>query len=111
MKQAGVGYELAQTSSLGIVTLFCDYFEFNLKDNSSWAKMGREVGRCRNVVNYMMTHATQDQRIFLYTKAPSADKVGSGWATWNNHLQDMSRSIAAVTMKALEDEETKVFGG
>lgn len=73
--------------------------------------MSREVGRCRNVVNYMLTHATQDQRIFLYTKAPSADKVGSGWATWNNHLQDMSRSIAAITMKALEDEETKAYGG
>lgn len=110
LKQAGQGYDISKTSNLGIVPMFCDYLEYNLKDNSSWAKMGRDVGRCRNVVKFMMTHATNDQKTFLLAKPPSTDKVGCAWMSWNNQLQDVSRSIAEVTMKALADEEMLVYG-
>ena len=72
--------------------------------------MGREVGRCRNVVSYMLTHATNDQKIFLLSKPPSTEKVGEDWTLWSNKLQEIGLSIAAVTMKELAAEEARLFG-
>lgn len=72
--------------------------------------MGREVGRCRNVVNYMLTYATKDQKLFLSSKPPSTEKVGEDWTLWSNKLQEIGRSIMIVTMAGLAAEEAKLFG-
>ena len=72
--------------------------------------MGRDVGRCRNVVNYMLTYATKDQKVFLLSKPPSIEKVGEDWTLWSNKLQEIDRSITVVTMKELAAVDAKLFG-
>ena len=104
MVRSGKGYEISKTSNLGIGTLFCDFYEHNLRDNSSWVRLSREVSRSRNVFAYMIGHA------FLIGIQPSKDRVGDQWTTWHSQLKAIGRSISAVTMAALLDEELKYFG-
>ena len=110
LKQARNRYQLSKTSNIGIADFFTDYHEYNLKENRSWSALGRDVGRSRNVANHMMTHTTEEQRLFLLTRPPSTDKVGTDWIVWHNRLKDISRAVAEVTMRSLLEDEIKHLG-
>ena len=74
--RSGKGYEISKTSNLGIGTLFCDFYEYNLKDYSSWVRLSREVSRSKNVFAYMIGHASEGELAFLNGKQPPKDRVG-----------------------------------
>ena len=110
IKPALAGYEISLTGNLGIYNLFCDYHEYNLKDNAAWSRMSREVGRCRSVVNYMLTHATKEQLSFLSLRMPPKGDDAKKWTEWLNSLKEISRSVTQLTMATLIEQELKCFG-